>query len=138
MIRRKAAFAPEGAFAMAPMIDMVFLLLVFFMCVSTLSQAGRLVEVELPESATSVVPDEFGERVMVSLTAEGEIWLGAAPVESPARLTELLRELAAASPRLRLHLRADRELEFRRIREVLQAGAEAGIADIIYATHQGD
>ena len=44
---------------MTPMIDMVFLLLVFFMTVSTLAQADRQVELELPESASSDVPNDL-------------------------------------------------------------------------------
>lgn len=49
---------------MTPMIDMVFLLLVFFMTVSTLAQAERAKEVDLPESAESDVPgaSELSDR----------------------------------------------------------------------------
>ena len=47
-MRRRELSAEE--FQMAPMIDMVFLLLVFFMCVSSLAQADKRTPVELPES----------------------------------------------------------------------------------------
>ena len=42
---------------MTPMIDMVFLLLVFFMTVSTLAQADRAKKLDLPPSAQSDVPE---------------------------------------------------------------------------------
>ncbi|HBR92976.1 MAG TPA: biopolymer transporter ExbD, partial [Opitutae bacterium] len=56
MARRRSSQSPEEDFPMTPMIDMVFLLLVFFMTVSTLAQADRAKKLDLPESAQSDVP----------------------------------------------------------------------------------
>jgi len=50
MIRLKTVKRPEETFPMALMIDMVFLLLVFFMCVSTLAQADKRTPIKLSGS----------------------------------------------------------------------------------------
>ena len=52
---------PED-FQMAPMIDMVFLLLVFFMTVASVAKSQRQVELDLPESEESKVPEDVSEQ----------------------------------------------------------------------------
>jgi len=68
---------------MAPMIDMVFLLLVFFMCVSSLSQAGHRVELNLPESTSSETPKDLSKRLLLSIQKDGSFYLGAPECPNP-------------------------------------------------------
>jgi biopolymer transport protein ExbD len=128
---------PAEDFQMAPLIDMVFLLLVFFMCVSSLSQAQRRVPVELPESMESRVPEDLSDRAAITLLAGGEIHVGGTAVTN-RELGRQLRTAMAANPRLRLQVRAGRDVPFSEIRAVLRACAEAGAYEVIYATHQAD
>lgn len=126
---------PVEDFQMAPMIDMVFLLLVFFMCVSSLAQAEKSIEVDLPESAESKVPEDFANRGMVTVKEGGELFLGARGIaleELKAEISRAVRE----SPGLRVQVRADRLTRFEQIQAVLKACAEAGAVDIIYSTYQ--
>lgn len=120
---------------MAPMIDMVFLLLVFFMCVSTLAQADKALPLDLPESAASEVPTGLAERGVVSVNSSGEVFVGLRKVSLP-ELGELIRDRLAADPRLRLEVRADRQTHYADVRKVLKVCAAAGAYDIIYATYQ--
>lgn len=123
---------------MAPMIDMVFLLLVFFMCVSSLAQADRLlVELDLPESSESTVPDDLSGRGTVSVRADGTVYMAAGEV-TVAEVEERLRESLRTEPDLSVQLRADRETPFEEIRRVLSACAEAGAGEVIYSTYQTD
>ncbi len=122
-------------FQMAPMIDMVFLLLVFFMCVSSLAQADKSVEVDLPESEESEVPDDLSDRGIVSVRADGAIFLGANEV-SRGELKEGVSRNLSETPRLRIQVRADHDTRFEHIQDVLKACAEAGVVDVIYSTHQ--
>lgn len=125
----------EEAFQMAPMIDMVFLLLVFFMTVSTLAQAEKRVELKLPESHQSEVPADLANRGTVSIDASGQIYLGAQPV-SLAELEAAIRVFVRENPHVQIHLRADQQTKYEAIRKALKACADAGAYDIIYATHQ--
>lgn len=121
---------------MAPMIDMVFLLLVFFMCVSTLAQADRAAPVKLPESEESKVPDDLSDRGTVSIDKEGVIYLVG---EKAVDIEEMKRRIGLnlrQKPDLQILVRADRETAYGDIRKVLQSCAEAGAYKIIYATHQ--
>lgn len=134
-MRRPKKQRPVEEFQMAPMIDMVFLLLVFFMCVSSLAQADRGVEVDLPESAESKVPEEVSNRGIISVKEDGDLFLGGSPLAVEA-LEERVRDALRENPDLRIQVRSDRDTRFETVQEVLRACAEAGAHDIIYATHQ--
>lgn len=120
---------------MTPMIDMVFLLLVFFMTVSTLAQADRQVELELPESASSDVPNDLSDRGTISIDATGQIYMGSIP-QTLQEMQRLLKASMAENSDLRIHLRADRTTEYQHIKEALRACAEVGAYEVIYSTYQ--
>ncbi|MGE9293754.1 MAG: ExbD/TolR family protein [Puniceicoccales bacterium] len=125
----------EEEFQMAPMIDMVFLLLVFFMCVSTLAQAEKNVQLELPESEESDVPDDLSDRGTVSVDAKGQPYLGAEAV-SLEQMKDAITASLQENPRLRILVRADQAAQYGDIKKVLKACSEAGAYEVIYATYQ--
>jgi biopolymer transport protein ExbD len=135
MARRRLTNSPVEDFPMTPMIDMVFLLLVFFMTVSTLAQADRQVKLDLPESASSDVPEDLTGRGTISLDAEGQIFLGARPQTLEAMQAAIKASLSD-NPELRIHVRADRATPYHTIKEVLRSCAEVGAYEVIYATYQ--
>jgi biopolymer transport protein ExbD len=136
-MRLKRKEQPTEDFAMTPMIDMVFLLLVFFMCVSSLAQADKKLKLDLPESAESKVPEDLTGRGVVSVDGNGRVYLGATPVELDG-LTDAVRVELARRPGLLVLVRAERSVAFRDIKRVLKACAEAGAGEVIYATFQAD
>jgi biopolymer transport protein ExbD len=135
MARRRSSKPPEEDFPMTPMIDMVFLLLVFFMTVSTLAQADRRVKLDLPESSQSDVPEDLSDRGTISLDAEGAIYLGA-QVRSLDEMQSAIQESLELNPDLRIHVRADQATAYSAIKKVLRACAEVGAYEVIYATYQ--
>ena len=120
---------------MTPMIDMVFLLLVFFMTVSNLAQADKSVEVALPESEESEVPKDLADRGTITLDASGLIYLG--PVEhSVESMQSQIESSLSENPELRIHVRADSATPYSAVKKVLRACAEVGAYEVIYATYQ--
>lgn len=122
--------AEEAKFAMAPMIDMVFLLLVFFMCASHMSQ-GRNIELKIPMASKGVVPKDRPDRWVVNVMSNGTVYSGAQPVT----IEELKAEVAARvkqNPTQKIYLRADADARHREIKRVMSAMAEAGIDDFIF------
>lgn len=120
---------------MAPMIDMVFLLLVFFMCVSSMADAEKSVELDLPESEKSKVPNDLSDRGTISINAKGQVYLGMQIVDS-AQMKKAIHQLIVRNPDSRIVVRADRTVEYKFIKKVLKDCAQAGAYEIIYATYE--
>lgn len=132
---------------MAPMIDMVFLLLVFFM-VSSHLQSEEYIDMEIPEATAAKVPEDRSGRLVVSIEfqpdpdVESRIFLGSTPMEDEALKQYMIdaNERYMAGPgngdRLRLFLRADINEDHKEVRRVMQLAADAGILDIIFASHE--
>ena len=132
--RRSRNNEPED-FQMAPMIDMVFLLLVFFMTVASVANNARTVELDLPESEESTVPEDGSGRGVISVDANGKYFIG----ETQKTLDEAKLAIAArlkAEPELQVQIRADRATEYAAVQKLLRTAAEAGAYEIIYATFE--
>ncbi len=137
MARMRRRMVEPEEFQMAPMIDMVFLLLVFFMTVSNLAQAEKRIRLDLPESVEADVPKELADRTAISVKADGSVFMGARPTtveDLPGRIEPLVAE----TPDLRIQVRADRTTPFEEIRKILQACARAGAYNVIYSTYQSE
>lgn len=120
---------------MAPMIDMVFLLLVFFMTVASVAKSQRTVELDLAESEESQIPEDASGRGILSVDAEGIYYVGDQP-----RSLEAIKESISArireDPELQIQVRADRSTEYAAVQKLLKAAAESGAYEIIYATFE--
>lgn len=132
--RKRTALEPED-FAMTPMIDMVFLLLVFFMTVSTLAQADKKLDLDLAESNSSQVPKQLEDRGALSIDQTGKIYLGQRLVSLKEMQRTIKGELQA-NPELKIQIRADAQTPYRSIEPVLNACSEVGAYSIIYSTYQ--
>ncbi len=125
---------PED-FQMAPMIDMVFLLLVFFMTVASVAKSQRQIKLDLPESQESKIPEDASGRGLLSVDAEGLYYIGDQPhtlEEIKAAISERIRR----EPELQIQVRADRQTEYAAVQKLLKTAAESGAYEIIYATYE--
>ncbi|WP_353115493.1 biopolymer transporter ExbD [Nitratidesulfovibrio sp.] len=78
----------DAGLDLTPIIDAVFLLLIFFIMASTFSQP--VLEVALPAASSAAVPEEAREEITLAIDAEGRIFSGTGEItreELPALLT---------------------------------------------------
>lgn len=119
---------------MTPMIDVVFLLIIFFLVSSHLAQQETQLELDLPIASTGDEPqDTATERITINLKADGTVLLGAtaaAPAELDARL---VYEREHAERPLEVRIRADGAIDFGLVKPVLVSCAKAGIWDVRFA-----
>ena len=92
---------------MAPLIDCVFLLLIFFLVATTLKKIERELPLELPDAAASVGKQLEDNMTIISVDRDGRLYLGSEPV-GQGYLAEKLEELAAKDPNHRIRIDADR------------------------------
>lgn len=124
---------------MSPMIDMTFLLLVFFMVASHLITVQIDRRVKPPTAKNAQVAKESSGRVVVNILADGTIW-GQNEEELPTSEAiqdyvdqTRVRNEANGIP-TRLNLRADKNVDTRDIKKVVQAAGEAGVSEVIFGS----
>jgi biopolymer transport protein ExbD len=113
-----------------PLIDILAILLIFFIVTTTFKKNPPRLQINLPESATAVqTPAENEEPLLLQIKGEEEIALGDELVALP-ELAEALRGKIAEHPGRPLVMQADREAPFGVVVRVLDALREAGIQNI--------
>ena len=123
----------DAKFAMAPMIDMVFLLLVFFMCTSTLSSKAGL-KMMLPFASKGSVPKERPDRYVVNIMPDGSLFSGDDAITVEA-LKTAVKSYLTDNPKAKVYLRADGTSPHRVVKKVMAAMAEAGVDDFIFGVY---
>lgn len=114
---------------LTPMIDVVFLLMIFFLVASKLEEADRIIDVVLPKASAAkpltVRPTEF----IINIDRDGRYYAGAKPVTLP-ELSALLVQAAADNPdRQQVVVRADENTLHRFVVGAMNACVQAGIDD---------
>lgn len=126
----------DEQFDLTPMIDIVFLLIVFFMTVANILTAEKK-PVEIPVAENSSIPEEAGSRQTLTVLADGTTFAGLREV-SLQELTALVREGNETIRDYRVFLRADANTPHHLVRDVMKACADGGSFDIIFAVYQSD
>ncbi|MDF1657794.1 MAG: biopolymer transporter ExbD [Verrucomicrobiales bacterium] len=125
---------------MSSMIDLVFLLLIFFMVSSHLIIVEIDKRVNPPTAANAQVAKNATGRVVVNILADGSIW-GQGEQELPTMeaIEDYVRNQRERNDNnnvpTRLNLRADEEVDTRIIKKVVQASGEAGVNDVIFGSY---
>jgi len=114
---------------MLPLIDIVFLLLVFFIYAMLSMVVHRGIKVELPGAATARLDKQ--DYVTITITKDNAVWLGEVPVglgELPARVTEL----AARRGEMPVYINGDVRADLGIAVEVLDLLRQAGVEQVSF------
>jgi biopolymer transport protein ExbD len=120
----------EGGIIMTPLIDMVFLTLIFFMVNATLS-INPAIRIDLPRARTSL--GALSEEIVVSVKADGGLYIGERLVSGEDFGLELRREMARVGKRSIL-LQGERTISYEKLMEVMDQAKLAGVGRISLAT----
>lgn len=120
----------RASFNMTPMIDVVFLLVVFFLLSSHLARRENQLELPLPTARTGQ-PDALDHPLLtLNVLADGRLFLAGKSVAADQLLPRLQRAIARLGDQLELRLRADRHTPYDRVEPALQAAAAAGLWNV--------
>ena len=122
--RRKAPLIAQ--INITPLVDVMLVLLVIFMITAPMLQQG--VNVTLPK-VTAQPLGEIHEQLVLAITSDGTVRMDGAPLavsELSGRLTTLL----GADPNRSIHVRADKNVPYGRVAEVMAAVQRAGAKKI--------
>lgn len=111
------------------MIDVVFLLIIFFMVGTKFTELERKISLEVPQVADRGALTPAPEKKVVNVYRDGQVTLDRRPVT----LDQLTEELTIAHGQyadLGVLIRGDGHGEFQRVAEVLNACKQAGVAEL--------
>ena len=114
---------------LTPMIDVVFLLIIFFMVATKFSERERDIELELPEVAAASALTSAPKQRVVTVSAEGEVTLDGEDLS----LESLTSSLVAAQreyPNTSVVIRGDATCAFQHVAATLAACKDANISDL--------
>jgi biopolymer transport protein ExbD len=127
---------PEPAgMQLAPMIDIVFLLLIFFIVTWQFSRSETELNVAVPTAEEGSELNRPKGEIIINVLPDGTIRVEGATVDLP----QLLEKLAAIAKQFKnqpVRIRGDGNVAYQRIVEVIDTCQKAGIWNISFATQR--
>ncbi len=121
---------------MTPMIDVVFLLIIFFLVSSHLARRENEMRLELPSATSSEDPKIDGPRVTLSVLPDGSLFLAGVSVDPHELLTRIQNAKNREGDELEIRIRADRSVAYEHITPILTAAAQSGVWNVHFAVLQ--
>jgi len=116
-----------------PLIDVVFLLLIFFMLATTLLDPEREIDVDLPVAETGGEVERAPEELVIHVQRDGTLHVAGAVVERDG-LERILRGAAQRDPETPVTIRGDRLAHHEAIVGVMDACGAAGLYNLAVGT----
>ncbi|MCH7708629.1 MAG: biopolymer transporter ExbD [Myxococcales bacterium] len=129
MRRRRSKRQDEEEVNLTPMLDVVFILLIFFIVTASFVKESGI-DINRPAAATAVRKERG--NILVAITPTGQIWIDRRQVDIRAVRANIER-LHAENPQGAVVIQADRESKNGLLVEVMDAAKLAGVENISIA-----
>ena len=132
-------------FQIAPMIDVVFVIMLFFMVMAGAVKVERELNTKLPGSAETTGPTDFVDEIVINIAENGEVMLNDEPMDTPVskEMTQLrgtLLRLKQASDAVKaptlVTVISEPEAKYARTIDVLDALAVAQIENVTFTVNE--
>lgn len=114
---------------LTPMIDIVFLLIIFFMVGTKFAELERTVDLDVPRVSELGQLTDRPTKLIVNVFRDGRVLLGQRPVTMP-ELTAELEQSVELNPNLSVVVRGDSQGAFQGVASVLTVCSTAGVRDL--------
>ena len=131
--QKKTQATPNPGVPLTPMIDVVFLLLCFFVTSQIFAQWETEIDVALPTAATGGAPQRLPGEVIINVRADGAAVVNGQRLDD-AQLRGLLDRLVELFPGQPVLLRADKATAYEHVVRVLDTCRQADVWNISFAT----
>jgi len=124
-------------FQIAPMIDIVFLLLCFFVTSQIFTQWEAEIDITLPTAKTAKIDSRLPGEIILNLTRTGEVIVSGRTLTTD-ELLAMLHRLAGYFPGQPVIIRADRQTAYEHLVRVLDLCRQSDIWNVSFATLQAE
>ena len=131
----KSPKPPESVIQLAPMIDIVFLLLIFFLVTWQFSRSEQDSRVKIPTSSQGKEETRAISEINVNIRQSGELVING-EVLTEQELQTKLRAIVAVYQNQPVRLRGDGEITYQTLMGVIDICQQAGIWNISFATRR--
>jgi len=123
-----------GRLNLTPMIDVVFLLIIFFVVSNNMIQQDNAIIIDLPAAESGFLPQEQqSKRLTISIPVPGTVYVGTEPVDKE-KLRRILKHCREDwGDEAEIQIRSDRLLPFGEVKPILQMAAESGLVHVSFA-----
>ena len=126
MIRMEEPEAPS--LELTPLVDMVFLLLIFFLVATTFHQTEREIAIALPEAATAQPISAALREIVINVDAQGAVVVNGRSL-TLEELTGMISRAVEANAEQKVTVRGDRSVVYEAIVRVLDACLAGGVQE---------
>lgn len=123
------------SFQMTSMMDIIFLMLMFFITTSVFSQWEYEIDISLPSAQSGKVPDRLPGEIIVNISKDGRVSINQQDLTLDA-LKSRLDKLARYFPGQPVVLRADKETRYESLIKVVDTCRKADIWNFSMATSE--
>ncbi len=122
---------------LTPMIDVVFLLLIFFMVATSFIDPEKEMDVDLPPALSGDALDEAPDEITINIMRDGRYLVAGAEVDR-AGLDATLERAARRNPETPVTIRGDRLVHYEKVVSVMDACGVAGLTNLAVGTTDAD
>jgi len=123
-----------------PLVDVVLVLLIIFMVITPMLQRGK--PVTLPEAKHVSTLGKGGDPILLSVTKDGRVWLdGELHAKQELKDPEIAQEVnleIQARPGIPIMVKVDRDVEYKRVREVVLEVSKTHVLGVSLAASKVD
>jgi biopolymer transport protein ExbD len=135
---RKNPVEEDPEFQIAPMIDILLVLLVFFMTISSTEVLKPNRNIALPVAADGKTAKKNAGQVVVNITWAtinnlGALEVDEVPYPQPENILPILQRNLQVNPLVRVLIRADKAVNYEYLRSVLKVVGDAGITNVTFS-----
>ena len=118
---------------LAPLVDVLLLLLIFFLLTRNAARTENELDVKVPKASAAKEKSAPIGDVVVNVKADGNVVVNRRTLSGP-ELTELLKSLVQLNPEQAVVIRGDEAGAYKSIIGVLNICTDAGITNVAFAT----